>query len=201
MLGRDGLYASSPRTLATCSWVNVARSSPSPSGQSSSARRRRSRSSISRPRIRVSFRLRASFVAVGSSTLRASLLDELVLHGDTGEGDGRGRHVAPGLGSGHALLHAGHSSSAAASCVASTGCAASVETITSAPDSDHAPVATKSRVTASGLAPLRRNSVTCSGVTDTDRPLSIVCSCVETAFGASNYPTHGRSNRARGVSG
>ncbi len=34
------------------------------------------------------------------------LLDELTLHGDTGDGDGRGRHVAPGLRSGHALLHA-----------------------------------------------------------------------------------------------
>ena len=55
-------------------------------------------------------------------------------------------------------------------------------------------------MTVSGLAPLP-GIVTCSGVTDTDRALSIGYSCVETAFGASNYPTHGRLNRARDVAG
>src|SRR6185295_6872004 len=63
----------------------------------------------------------------------------------------------------------------------STGCVASVETISSAPDWDHAPVLMRSRVTVSGLAPLRRNSVTCSGVTDADCGLSIASSCLDTA--------------------
>ena len=51
---------------------------------------------------------------------------------------------------GHRWGGPGHPRSPVNWCAASTGCGASVETISSAPDSNpHAPVATRSRVTAS----------------------------------------------------